>query len=68
MTVCESSRLILLWVGFLNLAFVFDGGSILTFDWEKLESRNFVITYNTIYPFKLYKNIFADISISQMNS
>ena len=39
----------------------------LTSDWKNVESKIFVIT-TIIYPFKIYKNIFAKISILKMMS
>ena len=71
--------LTLFWVGFLDLGFfvfvfVFFGGgqnclpSALTSDRENLESRNFVIIYNIVCAFRMYKKIFINISIVLITS
>ena len=51
----------LLCEGFLDLVFRLRGGKTesppppLTYDWEELESRNFVIVYTIKYAFKIWK-------------
>ena len=67
-------HLALFWVSFLDLVFgcearlnlPFSTTTILTSDWDKLESWNFVITYTIMFYFKIYKKIFTDMSIFLM--
>ena len=59
--------------GLLDIVFWWDAGQtaphptpVLNADWEKLETRIFVIICTIMYAFKIFKMIFADIIVFLM--